>query len=98
MSQHLTISIAQLNPIVGNFRHNTQLALDAIHQAKEEGADVVVFSAPSCNHRGALSHGDHGNCAYYSSSLSLVIALKVCIAATNHDAQALTIIINWNTH
>ena len=43
MSQHLTISIAQLNPIVGNFRHNTQLIIDAIHQAKEEGADVVVF-------------------------------------------------------
>ncbi|RTZ63285.1 MAG: NAD+ synthase [Aquificaceae bacterium] len=43
MSQHLTVSIAQLNPIVGNFRHNTQLVIDAIHHAKEEGADVVVF-------------------------------------------------------
>ena len=43
MSQQLTISIAQLNPIVGNFRHNTQLILDAIEQAKQENADVVVF-------------------------------------------------------
>ncbi len=43
MSQHLSISIAQLNPIVGSFRHNTQLILDAIEQAKEEGADVIVF-------------------------------------------------------
>ena len=43
MSQQLTISIAQINPIVANFRHNTQLMLDAIHQAKKEGADVVVF-------------------------------------------------------
>ncbi|MCK5812947.1 MAG: NAD+ synthase [Cocleimonas sp.] len=43
MSQDLIISIAQLNPIVGSFRHNTQLILDAIAQAKQEGADVVVF-------------------------------------------------------
>jgi NAD+ synthase (glutamine-hydrolysing) len=43
MSQHLTVSIAQLNPIVGSFRHNTQLILDAIDQAKQDGADVVVF-------------------------------------------------------
>lgn len=43
MSQHLTLSIAQLNPIVGSFRHNIQLILEAIEQAKQEGADVVVF-------------------------------------------------------
>ncbi len=43
MSQHLTITIAQLNPIVGSFRHNTQLILDAIKQAKQESADIVVF-------------------------------------------------------
>ena len=43
MSQHLIITIAQLNPIVGNFHHNTQLILDAIEQAKHEGADIVVF-------------------------------------------------------
>jgi NAD+ synthase (glutamine-hydrolysing) len=43
MSQYLTLSIAQLNPIVGGFRHNTQLILDAIEQATQEGADVVVF-------------------------------------------------------
>ncbi|MCK5896811.1 MAG: NAD+ synthase [Cocleimonas sp.] len=43
MNQHLTLSIAQLNPIVGNFRHNTQCIFDAIEQAKQEQSDVVVF-------------------------------------------------------
>ncbi len=43
MKQELIISIAQLNPIVGSFRHNTQLILDAIAQAKQEKADIVVF-------------------------------------------------------
>lgn len=43
MNQHLTITIAQLNPTVGSFRHNTQLILDAIEQAKQESADIVVF-------------------------------------------------------
>ncbi|MCK5809831.1 MAG: NAD+ synthase [Cocleimonas sp.] len=43
MSQQLTLTIAQLNPTVGSFRHNTQLILDAIEQAKQENADVVVF-------------------------------------------------------
>jgi NAD+ synthase (glutamine-hydrolysing) len=43
MSQDLIITIAQLNPTVGSFRQNTQLILDAIKQAKQDGADVVVF-------------------------------------------------------
>ncbi len=43
MNQDLIISIAQLNPTVGSFRHNIQLILDAIKQAKQEKADVIVF-------------------------------------------------------
>jgi NAD+ synthase (glutamine-hydrolysing) len=43
MNQQLTLSIAQLNPIVGSFEHNTQLILDAIKQAKQDTADIVVF-------------------------------------------------------
>ena len=39
----LSISIAQINPIVGSFKHNTQLILDAIQQAKHDKADAVLF-------------------------------------------------------
>ncbi|HIQ15231.1 MAG TPA: NAD+ synthase [Leucothrix sp.] len=39
----LSISIAQINPIVGSFQHNTQLILDAIQQAKSDKADAVLF-------------------------------------------------------
>ena len=39
----LTVSIAQINPIVGSFKHNTQLILDAIHQAQADKADAVLF-------------------------------------------------------
>ncbi len=39
----LTISIAQINPIVGSFKQNTQLILDAITQAQQENADAVLF-------------------------------------------------------
>lgn len=39
----LTVSIAQINPIVGSFRHNTQLILDAIEKAQQENADAILF-------------------------------------------------------
>ncbi len=39
----LTVSIAQINPIVGSFKHNTQLILEAIAQAKKEYADAILF-------------------------------------------------------
>ena len=39
----LTVSIAQINPIVGSFKHNTQLILDAIEKAQRDNADVIVF-------------------------------------------------------
>ncbi|MEE9445945.1 MAG: NAD+ synthase [Cocleimonas sp.] len=39
----LTVTIAQINPIVGSFKHNTQLILDAIAQAQKDNADVIVF-------------------------------------------------------
>ncbi|MCK5902743.1 MAG: NAD+ synthase [Cocleimonas sp.] len=43
MNQYLTVSIAQLNPIVGSFQKNTEAIIKAIHQAKLEHADVIVF-------------------------------------------------------
>jgi len=39
----MRISIAQINPIVGSFKQNTQMILDAITQAKSEQADVILF-------------------------------------------------------
>jgi len=39
----LNVSIAQVNPIVGSFKYNNQLILDAISQAKKEDADVILF-------------------------------------------------------
>ena len=39
----LTVSIAQINPTVGSFKQNTQLITDAILQARNEKADVVLF-------------------------------------------------------
>ncbi len=39
----LNVSIAQINPTVGSFKHNTQLIIDAINAARAESADVVLF-------------------------------------------------------
>ena len=39
----VTVSIAQINPIVGSFKQNLQIITDAIHTAKNEHADVIVF-------------------------------------------------------
>jgi len=39
----LTISIAQINPTVGSFKHNIQLVLDAIAEAKQQQADAIIF-------------------------------------------------------
>ncbi len=39
----LTVSIAQINPIVGSFKHNTQLIVDAIAQAQKDNADALLF-------------------------------------------------------
>ncbi len=40
----LHIAIAQLNYHTGNFEYNTHKIINAIQQAKEEGADLVIFS------------------------------------------------------
>ena len=44
MSKSLRISIAQLNPVVGDIEGNLQLARDAFQKAKDEQADLLVFS------------------------------------------------------
>ncbi len=39
----LAVSIAQINPIIGSFKQNKLLILDAIKQAKSEQVDVIIF-------------------------------------------------------
>ena len=39
----LIVSIAQINPIVGSFKHNIQLISDAILEAKADNADAILF-------------------------------------------------------
>ncbi len=40
----MNISVAQINYHVGNFELNSKLIIDAIHRAKKEGSDLVLFS------------------------------------------------------
>ena len=40
----MKIALAQQNYHIGNFEANIRKILDAIHQAKEEGADLIVFT------------------------------------------------------
>ncbi|HIP81621.1 MAG TPA: NAD+ synthase [Leucothrix mucor] len=40
---NLKIAIAQINPIIGSFKQNAQMILDAIEQAKADNAEVVLF-------------------------------------------------------
>ncbi len=39
----LTLALAQVNPIVGDFAHNSELILDAWRRGRAAGADVVVL-------------------------------------------------------
>ena len=39
----VTVSIAQINPIVGSFKQNLQMIVEAISTAKNYNADVIVF-------------------------------------------------------
>ncbi|MFP4691228.1 MAG: NAD+ synthase [Bacteroidales bacterium] len=39
----MRIALAQPNYHVGNFEYNTSLTLRAIHEAKQQGADLIVF-------------------------------------------------------
>src|ERR1700753_3038034 len=40
----MKIALAQLNYHVGNFESNTAKIINHIHQAKQQGADLVVFA------------------------------------------------------
>jgi NAD+ synthase (glutamine-hydrolysing) len=40
----MKIALAQLNYHIGNFESNTKKIVDAIHQAKLQGAEIVLFS------------------------------------------------------
>ena len=44
MANSLKITVAQLNPIVGDVQGNLQLALDALATARTDGSDLLVFS------------------------------------------------------
>ncbi len=40
----MKIALAQLNYIIGDFEYNTQKIIKTIHDAREQGADLVVFA------------------------------------------------------
>ena len=40
----MKIALAQLNYMIGNFENNVFKIKDAIHKAKQEHADLVVFA------------------------------------------------------
>ncbi|MEJ7778281.1 MAG: NAD+ synthase [Daejeonella sp.] len=40
----MNIALAQLNYIIGDFKFNTQKTINAIREAREKGADLIVFS------------------------------------------------------
>lgn len=44
MSKSLRITVAQLNPVMGDISGNLDLARAAIAQARREGSDLVIFS------------------------------------------------------
>ena len=39
----MKLSIAQINPTLGDFNKNTQLIIKNIERAKKEGASIIVF-------------------------------------------------------
>lgn len=39
----INVSLAQINPIVGSFKQNLKIISEAIKQAKDEKADVIIF-------------------------------------------------------
>ena len=39
----MRIALCQINPIIGDFPHNTGLILDATEQAKQAGCSMAVF-------------------------------------------------------
>ncbi|MBU1319910.1 MAG: NAD+ synthase [candidate division Zixibacteria bacterium] len=43
MSTSFRISLAQINPIVGGLRHNSELILESIHEAENRQSDIVLF-------------------------------------------------------
>lgn len=42
--QRMKIALAQLNYIIGDFKHNTANIINAIQESKQNGADLVVFA------------------------------------------------------
>jgi len=42
-AKKIRIALAQINTIVGDFKHNSQKIESSIRQAKKAGADIVLF-------------------------------------------------------
>ena len=40
----MNIALAQLNYVIGDFNYNTQKIINAIHEAKQKDADLIVFA------------------------------------------------------
>ena len=39
----MKIALCQINPIIGDFDHNTSLIMEAVEKAKTEGASLAIF-------------------------------------------------------
>jgi NAD+ synthase (glutamine-hydrolysing) len=61
----MKICIAQQNYHIGNFEANTKQIIDAIESAKQQGADLILFSEMSvCGYpaRDFVEFSDWGAC------------------------------------
>src|SRR5690625_6037337 len=39
----MKLALAQINPVIGDLRHNADVMLENVHAAHENGADLVIF-------------------------------------------------------
>jgi NAD+ synthase (glutamine-hydrolysing) len=95
----LKIALAQLNFQVGNFESNTQKIIDTLQQAKQQGADLVVFSELSvCGYpaRDFLTYPHFIQQCY--KSISLIAAQCLGIAAIVGSPSPNTVIAGKNIY
>ena len=90
----MRIALAQLNYHIGNFESNTNKIIDHIHKAKENGADLVVFSELCvCGYpaRDFLEYKEFiGLCEQAVNTIAVAcqdIACIVGVPTFNHNAE-----------
>ena len=88
----MKICIAQQNYHIGNFEANTKQIIDAIEQAKQEGADLILFSEMSvCGYpaRDFVEFNDFINQCYASIDAIRKVAdtIAVLIGAPAHNTN-----------